>query len=59
MTFETIDAVIERAGERLSENANLVDELKRRGKERQLIFKTMLMTGLSKERAVIRQTAEP
>jgi integrase len=49
LTFETIDAAVELARERLSENASLMEELKHRGEERQLIYKTMVMTGLRKK----------
>jgi integrase len=49
LTFETIDAAVELARERLSENASLMEELNHRGEERQLIYKTMVMTGLRKK----------
>ncbi len=49
LTFETIDFAVGRARERLSGNASLVAELEHRGKERQLIYKTMLTTGLRKK----------
>jgi integrase len=49
LTFESIDAAVELARERLSENASLIEKLNRRGRERQLIYKTMVMTGLRKK----------
>jgi integrase len=49
LTFETIDVAIEQARLRLSENADLIEEMECRGEERQLIYKTMVMTGLRKK----------
>jgi integrase len=49
LTFETIDLAIEQARLSLSENPDLIEKLELRGKERQLIYKTMVMTGLRKK----------
>ena len=46
LTFETIDAAVERARERLADNPERIAELETRGRERALVLKTLLLTGL-------------
>ena len=48
LTFETLDAAVERARERLACNLKLIEQLEHRGRERQLIIKTLVTTGLRK-----------
>ena len=46
LTFETLSDAVDRARERLSGNRELITKLERQGRERQLIYKTMVTTGL-------------
>jgi len=49
LEFKTIDAAVVRARDRLSDNPDRIDELEQLGRERQLIYATMLTTGLRKK----------
>ena len=49
LTFDTLDDAVDRARERLSEKPELITKLERTGRERELIFRTMLTTGLRKK----------
>ncbi len=46
LTAETFDAAVARATQRLSHNPELVDRLDRLGRERAMIYKTLVLTGL-------------
>jgi integrase len=46
LTFETIEAAVERARERLAGKPDRIAELEATGRERALVFKTLLLTGL-------------
>ena len=46
LTFETIAAAAERARERLADKPDRITELETKGRERALILKTLLLTGL-------------
>lgn len=46
LEFDDITAAVERARERLSDNPGLIAELELRGRERALIYKTLVLTGL-------------
>lgn len=46
LTLETLDACCERARERLKDNSAFVATLQQRGRERMLVYKTMVLTGL-------------
>ncbi len=46
LTLESIPAAVERAKDRLADNPMHVEELVRLGKERALIYKTLILTGL-------------
>jgi integrase len=48
LTFEDIDAAVERAREALKENPDLTARLVRTGHERALMYKTLVLTGLRK-----------
>jgi integrase len=48
LTFENLDEAVERARVVLKENPNLVIELERTGRERALVYKTLVLTGLRK-----------
>ena len=48
LTFENIDLAVERAQEAMKENPELVPELEQTGRERALIYKTLVLTGLRK-----------
>ncbi len=48
LTLDTMPAVVERARERLADNAEFVAKLERLGRERALIYKTLVLTGLRK-----------
>ena len=48
LTIETIDAAAERGGVALSKRPELVAQLERRGRERGLLYKTLVLTGLRK-----------
>jgi integrase len=48
LTFEYIDAAVERAREALKENPDLAARLERTGHERALMYKTLVLTGLRK-----------
>jgi integrase len=48
LTFEDIDAAVERARVALKENPDLAARLERTGHERALIYKTLVLTGLRK-----------
>ena len=49
LTYETIDVAVERARERLKGKPELVAKLEWTGRERQLIYKTLVTTGLRKK----------
>ena len=46
LTLDTMQAVVERARERLANNPEFVEKLERLGRERALIYKTLVLTGL-------------
>ncbi len=46
LTYETMPQAIERAKERLADNPSFIEELSERGRERALIYRTLLLTGL-------------
>ena len=46
LTLDTMSAVAERARERLADNPEFVEKLERLGRERALIYKTLVLTGL-------------
>jgi integrase len=46
LTFETIEAAAERARERLADKPERIAELEAKGRERALVLKTLLLTGL-------------
>ena len=46
LAFKTIDAAVDRAREKLAENPERIAELEARGRERALVLKTLLLTGL-------------
>jgi integrase len=46
LTLDTMPAVAERAKERLADNPEFVEKLERLGRERALIYKMLLLTGL-------------
>ena len=48
LTLDTIPAVVERARERLAGNPEFFAKLERLGRERALIYKTLVLTGLRK-----------
>jgi len=48
LTFETLGGAVERARERLVSKPELIKQLEHRGRERQLILKTLVTTGLRK-----------
>ncbi|NQV29231.1 MAG: site-specific integrase, partial [Rhodopirellula sp.] len=48
LTLETIDAAVERARERLKDSPERIDDLVEKGRERALVLKTLLLTGLRK-----------
>ena len=48
LNFENIDAAVERAREALKDNTDLIAQLERTGRERALIYKTLVLTGLRK-----------
>ena len=48
LTLDTMPAVVERARERLAANPEFVEKLERLGRERALIYKTLVLTGLRK-----------
>ncbi len=48
LTIDNIDEAVERARSAMSDNPDLMDELIRKGKERYLIYKTLVLTGLRK-----------
>ncbi len=48
LTLDGLQAAVERARGRLAKNAELVAELERLGRERALIYKTLVLTGLRK-----------
>ena len=48
LTFDTIDIAVELARERLANNPDFTTKLELRGRERALVYKTLLMTGLRK-----------
>ena len=48
LTLDTMSAVVERARARLADNPEFVAKLERLGRERALIYKTLLLTGLRK-----------
>jgi len=48
LTFEELAPAVERARERLRDNPNLIAKLEHRGRERALIYKTLVLTGLRK-----------
>ncbi len=48
LTLETLHEAVERARKRLAENPDLIAELEQVGRERALIYKTLVLTGLRK-----------
>ena len=48
LMFETIDRAAEKAAEALRKNSDLIARLERVGRERALIYKTLVLTGLRK-----------
>ena len=48
LTLDSLHAATERARERLADNLDFVAELERLGRERALIYKTLVLTGLRK-----------
>ena len=46
LTLDTMEAVFERARERLAKNPKFVEKQERLGRERALIYKTLVLTGL-------------
>lgn len=46
LSLDTMEAVVERARERLANNPEFVEKLERLGRERALIYKTLVLTGL-------------
>ena len=48
LTAEDLDAATDRARERLAENPELIAEMETLGRERALIYKTLVLTGLRK-----------
>ena len=48
LTYDTLDVAVERARERLAQRPDFVEQLDDRGRERQLLYKVMLSTGLRK-----------
>ena len=48
LTFDNIDAAVERAREALKDNPDLIARLERTGHERALTYKTLALTGLRK-----------
>ena len=48
LSFDDLDAAVDRAREVLADNPEFVTKLERRGRERQLIYKTLVTTGLRK-----------
>ena len=48
LTLDTMQATVERARERLAANPEFVEKLERLGRERALIYKTLVLTGLRK-----------
>ena len=48
LNFENIDAAVERARGALKDNTDLIAQLERTGRERALIYKTLVLTGLRK-----------
>ncbi len=48
LTLDSLHAAVERARERLADNPDFAAELERLGRERALIYKTLVLTGLRK-----------
>jgi integrase len=48
LTYDTIDATVARARHALRDNPDFVAELEQRGRERALIYRTLVLTGLRK-----------
>ena len=48
LTLESVDAAVARARERLADTPELVEQLEAVGRERALIYKTLVLTGLRK-----------
>ena len=48
LTLDTMQVTVERARERLAANPEFVEKLERLGRERALIYKTLVLTGLRK-----------
>jgi integrase len=46
--FDDLDAAVDRARDALDDNPDLITELERTGRERELIYKTLALTGLRK-----------
>ncbi len=46
LTLDSMEAAVKRARERLKENPEFIVQLERRGRERTLTYKTLLLTGL-------------
>ncbi len=48
MSYENLDLAVERARVALKDNPDLIDRLERTGRERALIYRTLVLTGLRK-----------
>ncbi len=48
LTFETMDEAVERARDKLKDSPDFIAELETMGRERALIYKTLVLTGLRK-----------
>lgn len=65
LSFETLDDAVEKAQARLADNATFIAKLELRGRERALIYKTLVTTGLRKNELAsvkvrdLELTAEP
>ena len=46
LTLDDLDAAVDRARKRLAKNPTLIDQLDWQGRERALVYKTLLLTGL-------------
>ena len=52
LSFDGLDAAVERARKQLADNPDFVAKLELRGRERALVYKTLLTTGLRKGRRI-------
>ncbi len=48
LSFDDLDAAVDRARERLADNPDFVTKLELRGRERALVYTTLVTTGLRK-----------